>query len=101
VPGEDQTRANRLAGVGALMGLATGVGVGAAYGVATSLMGRPSRWLGAGFVGLAAMVGANAPMTWLGVTDPRTWDPVSWLSDIVPHAAYGIVTAFTYQAFDC
>jgi hypothetical protein len=101
VPGDGERRANRSAGLGALMGLATGVGVGAAYGIATSVTGRPPRWLGAGFVGLAAMVGTNVPMTRLGVTDPRTWDAVSWLSDIVPHAAYGIVTALTYEGLDC
>jgi hypothetical protein len=100
VPGEGDTRANRLAGLGALMGLASGITVGAAYGVATALTGRPPRWLRAGAVGLAAMAGTNAPMTRLGVTDPRTWDAVSWLSDIVPHAAYGVVTAVTYEALD-
>src|SRR4029077_20508103 len=27
----------------------------------------------------------------LGVSDPRTWDAASWLSDIVPHLAFGAV----------
>lgn len=32
-------------------------------------------------------------MTALGVTDPRTRDATSWISDVVPHLAYGAVTA--------
>ena len=98
IPGDDETRENRLAGLGPLMGLATGVGVGAAYGAITSLTGTPTRRRGAAFVGLAAMLGANGPMTLLGVTDPRRWDAASWLSDVVPHLAYGAVTAATYDA---
>lgn len=98
IPGNHETRANRLAGLGPLMGLATGVGVGAAYGSVTTLTGTPSVRRGAFLVGLAAMLGANGPMTFLGVTDPRTWDAASWLSDIVPHLAYGAVTAATFDA---
>jgi hypothetical protein len=30
-------------------------------------------------------------MAGLGVSDPRTWDAGSWLSDIVPHLAFGAV----------
>jgi predicted PurR-regulated permease PerM len=32
-------------------------------------------------------------MTVLGVTDPRTWGVVGWISDLIPHLGYGIVTA--------
>jgi hypothetical protein len=28
----------------------------------------------------------------LGVTDPKTWDTTSWLSDAIPHLAYGVAT---------
>jgi hypothetical protein len=31
-------------------------------------------------------------MTVLGVTDPRTWSASDWMSDVVPHVAYGAVT---------
>ncbi|MFD7160438.1 hypothetical protein ACFV9C_38015 [Kribbella sp. NPDC059898] len=34
IPGDDETRPNRLSGLGALMGIATGVGVAAALGLA-------------------------------------------------------------------
>jgi hypothetical protein len=39
------------------------------------------------------MAGANGPMTALGITDPRRWSPAAWISDVVPHLAYGLVTA--------
>jgi hypothetical protein len=32
-------------------------------------------------------------MTVLGVTDPRTWGLVGWVSDLIPHLGYGVVTA--------
>jgi hypothetical protein len=38
------------------------------------------------------MVLANGPMVTLGLTDPRTWGLSGWVSDIVPHAAYGIAS---------
>jgi hypothetical protein len=48
-------------------------------------------------VGGVAMVLANAGMAALAVTDPRTWTPADWASDIVPHLAYGAVTAATLE----
>jgi hypothetical protein len=39
------------------------------------------------------MAGSNVPMTALGVTDPRSWGAAGWISDVVPHLAYGLVTA--------
>ena len=51
-------------------------------------------------VGGAALVGANAPMAALGVSDPRDWSPADWVSDLVPHLAYGLVTAFAYAAME-
>jgi hypothetical protein len=44
-------------------------------------------------------MGAGAlPLIRLGLTDPRDWGAEGWLSDIAPHAAYGIATALTYEA---
>jgi hypothetical protein len=37
--------------------------------------------------GLGANVGSVAPMTALGVDDPRSRSASSWLSDLVPHLA--------------
>ena len=39
-------------------------------------------------------------MTVLGVTDPRTWSAVDWISDVVPHLAYGAVVTTTMDAFE-
>lgn len=98
VPGDDQHRPNRLSGLGVLLGILTGTAVGAGYGLAHQLGWRPPIALGAIGVGLAAMLGADAPMTILRVTDPRTWRPADWVADVVPHLAYGVVTAATYRA---
>ncbi len=32
-------------------------------------------------------------MTALDVADPRTWPTSAWVADVVPHLAYGAVTA--------
>jgi hypothetical protein len=90
VPGDDESRRNRLAGLGALTGIAAGVGVGVLAGLLAPRMPLPVL---AGTIATAAMAGANGPMTALGITDPRSWDAASWISDVVPHLAYGIVTA--------
>jgi hypothetical protein len=92
VPGDDETRSNRLAGLGPLTGIATGVGIGAAAGLLARGTGLRTPALGA-LVGTAAMAGSNGPMTALGITDPRTWSSSDWVSDVVPHLAYGLVTA--------
>jgi hypothetical protein len=49
-------------------------------------------------VGAGAMAAANLPMTGLGITDPRQWSAKSWLSDAVPHLAYGAVTGALLRA---
>ena len=36
-------------------------------------------------------------MTALGVDDPRSWSASSWLSDLVPHLAYGAVAAAIFE----
>jgi hypothetical protein len=92
IPGEDEVRQNRLSGLAALTGLMTGVSVGALAGLVTTKLRLPLPVLSV-LIGAAAMVGSNMPMTALGVTDPRTWDTSSWVSDVVPHLAYGAVTA--------
>ncbi len=92
------TAQNRQSGLGALQGYAVGLGIGALYG----LVGpdpRHVRPLRAGAVlGLAAMAGSDVPTAVLGVSDPRQWGLSAWLSDLVPHLAYGLTTAATYKA---
>lgn len=98
IPGEGAKRSNRLSGWGALSGLAAGVAVGMAYGAWHSVVGRAGRVTGPMLATGGALVVGNGPMTALGLTDPRSWSLPDWLSDVVPHLAYGWVTATTYAA---
>ncbi len=93
IPGDQQTRENRDAGLGALIGILAGVGVGAALGVAQAAGWRPLLIIGGAAAGAGAMLATDAPMAMLGVSDPRTWSVKDWISDAVPHLAYGFVAA--------
>ncbi len=97
IPGGDR-RADRVSGLATLLGVAAGVTVGAAYGVVRGLGWRPSSAVGALAVTGGALIVGNGPMMLLGVTDPRAWSRTDWLSDLVPHLAFGVVTALTYDA---
>jgi hypothetical protein len=94
VPGNGETQANRLEGLGALTGLVAGVGVGGLLGLARASGFRAGTLL----TTLTVLVSTNGPMTVLKVTDPRTWSVVDWISDLVPHLAYGAVVATTMDA---
>ncbi|MFI7276998.1 hypothetical protein [Streptomyces sp. NPDC049879] len=100
VPGDDGTRPHRVSALGALTGIAAGVGAGAALGTLRAAGWRP----GTAALGMAAtltvLVASNGPMTVLRVTDPRTWSAGDWVSDVVPHAAYGAVTAWLLERLD-
>ena len=98
IPGDEATRSNRVAGLGPLAGLLTGVTVGVAYGAWDAAVGRPRGVGGPLLATLGAMLVANGPMTAIGLTDPRNWSRADWLSDVVPHLAFGWVTAATYAA---
>jgi len=93
VPGSDDVLANRISGLGALTGYAAGIGMGLVLGLAYALGWRPGLLVAALAATVLALVGTNGPMTVLGVTDPRTWGLVGWISDLIPHFGYGIVTA--------
>jgi len=100
VPGEGDTRDNRVSALGALAGIASGIGIGAALGLARGLGWRPGPVVSGIAATLGALVGTNGPMTVLGVTDPRTWPLDSWVSDVVPHLGYGAVTAGVLHGLD-
>ncbi|MBK1785011.1 hypothetical protein [Prauserella cavernicola] len=100
VPGVGETRRNRLTGLGAVLGTLAGTAVGVGYGALHALGWRPSPPVGALAVTAAAMVAGSGPMTALGITDPRGWSATDWLSDVLPHLAYGAVTAATYRAME-
>jgi hypothetical protein len=93
VPGDGESRDNRVAGLGPLAGLVTGVGSGMLLALARAAGWRPGLVAEAGVAAALALLGSNGPMTALGVTDPRTWPASSWVSDVVPHLVYGAVAA--------
>lgn len=95
---KDETASNRRSGLGALMGYATGLAVGTAYGlVREQLDGDPAPLAGVA-AGLAAIAASDVPIALSGASDPRTWGVSGWVSDVIPHLAYGLVTAATYEA---
>jgi hypothetical protein len=100
IPGDDAQRANRVEGLAPLTGILAGVGMGALLGGfrATGLGRGPLA--GTASATLLALVGTNGPMTILGITDPRTWSRADWIADVVPHVAYGAVTAAVLQGLD-
>ncbi len=100
IPGDHEARQNRVAGLGPLTGLATGVGVGAVLGLVRSGGWRPGLAASGVAAALGALIASNGPMTMLGVTDPRTWAVTDWVSDVIPHLAYGAVTAGVLRALD-
>lgn len=95
--GPEARAANRRSGLGPLLGYLAAVGTAVAF---TALVGdrRPALPAAAVGLGAAAMLAADVPMTLLGVTDPRRWSIVDWLSDLIPHATYGAVAAMTLRA---
>jgi hypothetical protein len=97
--GPDSDRAgNRRSGLGALLGIAAGLGTGALYGLLRPRLRRVPVPLLALGVGLVANAGTTGPMAVLGVTDPRGWSKDSWLADLTPHLVYGLATALVFEA---
>lgn len=96
---EKARASHRLSGIGALMGYVTGLGVGAVYGSLRPQLSSISAPLAGMALGAAAMAGSDVPATVTGATDPRSWGASGWLSDIVPHVIYGVVTVAAYESF--
>lgn len=92
VAGSGGEREARLSGLGALSGIAVGVGVGTAPAVLRRVGVRLPRWAGAVVTGALAMAASDVPVARLGISDPRTWSSTDWLADALPHLAYGLVT---------
>jgi len=88
---------HRRAAAGAQAGYALGIGVGGAYGLLRSRLGLRSPGLAGIGIGMAAMTASDASYALSGVSDPRTWTAADWLSDIVPHLIYGLVTVAAYE----
>jgi uncharacterized membrane protein YfcA len=98
--GEGEQRENRVQGLGPLTGLAAGIGMGVVVGLlrAAGLRSHPA--VGTALVTVGVMAVANGPMVAMGITDPRSWSAADWISDVVPHLAYGAVVTTTLDALD-
>jgi hypothetical protein len=96
VPAEG--RENRVSGAGALLGILSGLVVGAGYGVARAAGWRPSTTAAGVLATAGAIAVSAAPMAAIGVSNPRDWSLSDWVADVVPHVAYGWVTTATYAA---
>jgi hypothetical protein len=83
--------------LGALSGLATGVGIGAVAEMAAPVLTRLPRLLAAIVVGGGAMAATDLPMARIGLTDPDTWSAADWASDALPHLAYGLATVIALR----
>jgi hypothetical protein len=91
IPGNDEERTNRVTGLGPLLGIGTGVVTGVVLGGLRGLGWRPNLLVATLTATGVALVAGNAPMTLLKVSDPRTWSATAWISDLLPHLAYGAV----------
>jgi hypothetical protein len=92
IAGDDDTRSNRVQGLGPLTGALAGMGTGALLALLRNAGWRPNPLVDALAATAIVMTGTNGPMTALGITDPRTWPASSWITDIVPHLGYSLVT---------
>ncbi|UBU14539.1 hypothetical protein [Nonomuraea gerenzanensis] len=94
--GDGEQAENRKEALGSLLGYATGAGAALCYALLAARR-RPSRPLGIAALTALAMAGSNVPLTALGTTDPREWPASAWISDAVPHLAYGITAYAAYE----
>lgn len=94
--GSEDRAANRRSGLGPLLGYLAAVSSAVTFALLTRDR-HPALPLAAAALGGTAMLAADAPMTALGVTDPRRWSRVDWLADAVPHLVFGAVTALTLR----
>jgi hypothetical protein len=85
-------------------GAILGYGMAMLVAVAFSVLRRLGLRLPVPIAGLAmagtAMAISDSTATVLGVADPTEWGVAGWLSDIVPHAAYGIAAAATIELIE-
>ncbi|GIJ76473.1 hypothetical protein SAMN05443287_10211 [Micromonospora phaseoli] len=94
--GSKEQAANRRSGLGALLGY--GLGMAATVGFAMLARGRRQPLLrAAALLGGGVMTMTDGSLALLGVADPRTWRRIDWVADLVPHLAYGLTAAATWN----
>ncbi|WP_406044775.1 hypothetical protein OG799_10090 [Micromonospora sp. NBC_00898] len=94
--GPEDRAATRRSGLGPVLGYATGIAAGAAFGLLAARRRIPLP-LAAGLLGGGVMATTDSSITVLGISDPRTWRPKDWVADIIPHLAYGMAAAATWN----
>ena len=92
--GGAETAKNRASALGPLFGYSDGLLLGIAAATRSATPGR-SIASNAVLLTAGAWLGSNGPLIALGLTDPREWTKDEWISDLIPHAAYGVATAAT------
>lgn len=92
IPGGRGERKRRLAALGPLAGIVSGVGVGAVAGALRAAGVRLPAAVGGPVLGLVAMLASDWPLAAEGISDPRTWSRQDWVADVLPHLAYGVAT---------
>ncbi|MFD6970512.1 hypothetical protein [Streptomyces sp. NPDC059979] len=92
IPGDEEIRENRISGLGPLTGYTVGMGMGAALALAQAAGWLPANASRYAVASLFALTATNAPIVLLGISDPRTWETADWISDIVPHVLFAVVT---------
>src|SRR6185437_6617982 len=98
IPGEGGDRENRLAGLGPLAGIATGVAVGVTAALTWPALAKIPAPLAATLLGALAMAGSDGPLVALGLTRPGEWAAADWASDVIPHLGYGAAAYATLTA---
>lgn len=98
VPGKRGEKDNRRTALGALSGIGNGVAVGVLASLARTAGVRLPAPVGAVAVGAAAMALTDGTTTALGVSDPRDWSGTDWVSDALPHLAYGAAVHAVVEA---
>ena len=88
--GTGERAANRVAGLGPLLGFANGVLAVTVFALLTGRR-RPPLPVAAVLVGAGGMLIADAPMAALGVASPRRWGVQGWFEDGAPYLAYSLV----------
>ncbi|HEX6799884.1 MAG TPA: hypothetical protein VF116_19390 [Ktedonobacterales bacterium] len=98
VPGSNPPQAqHRETAFGALMGYATGLGVGALYGVLQPRVNLPLV-VGGLAAGMLTEAASDSTAIAIAGSNPKTWGLSGWLEDLIPHAAYGLMVALVYRA---
>lgn len=94
--GPEDRAATRRSGLGPVLGYATGIAAGAAFGLLAARRRIPLP-VAAGLLGGGVMATTDSSIAVLGISDPRTWRPKDWVADIIPHLAYGMAVAATWN----